>query len=364
MPSTMYKYSCGTAPTRHLARIGGGEPDLLARLPFVGGVTADVDHRIGGELVLEPEVEREVLVVQRQLEVVVGGGDVLLPAAGGLRCEEHVAPAVDGEDEERPTLVVAPDHRAGGLGLAPLGDDGVAQLDGQAVEMLPVRRDGPEDGMAAAHEAVEIGGIVGAGVGAVVAHGGEERLGRVGRAGGGVAVGTEAAENLPEGAGEDVEVGGADVFAAGRVVVVNDGDAALGRGGVTEAHEAGDAIGEALDALGDGHLDDIGGTGEAGCDALLGGDDGGCDGAGEFGAADLPGAFENSDAGGRCFPFGAALGTETDAVRTGAPSAASAGTTISGAKPILRENEANASTRGEPSAARNARRRARSCEGV
>jgi hypothetical protein len=76
--------------------------DALARQPFEVAVLADMHHRIDGEHVAQPEVERQVAVRRHQFRVVVArvvGRAKLAERARGLDADEHAAQPQPGDHE-------------------------------------------------------------------------------------------------------------------------------------------------------------------------------------------------------------------------------------------------------------------------
>jgi len=93
----------------------------------MGGVGADVHHGVGLFTFLEPQVERQILVVRRQLDIVVLLFD-LTPAACGLWGVQQLAKALGREHKVLHATRVTPDHDLEVFGRPPGLDHGVAQF--------------------------------------------------------------------------------------------------------------------------------------------------------------------------------------------------------------------------------------------
>ncbi|KAF5039987.1 hypothetical protein DSECCO2_538180 [anaerobic digester metagenome] len=60
--------------------------------------------------VLEPEIERNVLVVRRKFRIVIKGFTVIKPASRRLRSQKHVIPYLNSGDYKISSTLVFPDH--------------------------------------------------------------------------------------------------------------------------------------------------------------------------------------------------------------------------------------------------------------
>ena len=84
---------------RGIGDAGRRRPDALARHPLQRPVLAEVDDGVGAVAVLQPAVEREVVVGRRQVGVVIGADRVGAEPAGRLDGDHGVAEVEPGEHE-------------------------------------------------------------------------------------------------------------------------------------------------------------------------------------------------------------------------------------------------------------------------
>ncbi|MNZ51945.1 hypothetical protein D3C78_697770 [compost metagenome] len=136
-----------------------GQADALARQPFQVAVLADMDQRIGGKAVTQPEVERQVSVRRHQVGVMVDRALVQLVTTGRLDADEGQAVAQAGDHhppaaEHRVLARLAPAFAHGYLvGLGQGGKRRQVIVQGHAlharaqVEAVQVIADATEQGL-------------------------------------------------------------------------------------------------------------------------------------------------------------------------------------------------------------------------
>ena len=84
---------------RDVGEAAGRQPDALARQPLERAVLADVDDGVGAPPLVEPAVEREVVVGRRQVGRVVDGDGLSPKPRGGWMATQHPAEVEPGEDQ-------------------------------------------------------------------------------------------------------------------------------------------------------------------------------------------------------------------------------------------------------------------------
>jgi hypothetical protein len=181
------------------------------------GVRADMNHRVGLKVLLQPEIKRQILVMRRQRDVVIDGLNVLIPAARRLRARTADCPSVARETRRtafrcrraRPCLAL--------LRLAPFGEDLGAQVRGQLIKPHAILGNGQQLHATGTRQFVQFGGDICSRRGIVSerADGGEQII-RVRRCAiGRKTVGAKPVENLQQRLRQDVQIRCADALPPG-----------------------------------------------------------------------------------------------------------------------------------------------------
>ena len=247
--------------------------------------------------------------MRRQRDIVIHGFNILIPAARRLRRKQQIAPALRGENEERLSGFVAPDHRFALLRLAPFGDDLGAQTFRQLIEPHAILGNGQELHATGTRKFVQFDGDIRSRHGIVSerADGSEQFIGVGWRTVRRKTIGAQPVENLQQRLRQDVQIRRANAFPPRRIIVVNDRDAAFVGRFVPQLHPCLHAVGEPFDAVGNGHGHHIVFAGGHVHELFFGGNNRRRNRAREFRAADLPGALNEVESAGGALPFGAAL---------------------------------------------------------
>ena len=207
---------------------GAGQAGLLAGHELQGAVGAEVQHRVGAEVLADPAVEGGEGVGGGEALLELEAHGVALVAEGGLDADEDVAEGL-AEDEERSAIGLQATR-----GRSPLLFD------------LPQPLLAP-DMVVGAHPGMDVG--VGAVAGGIAIDDGlaqhVDGLGHLDA----IASGLHLPQGIEQG-GEDRQVGGsAGVAGVGREVEQHHGDLALGARRLAQPHEALNALRQDLDPL-------------------------------------------------------------------------------------------------------------------
>ena len=292
------------------------EPHLFPGQPFVRAVRADVDDRVGIPLVAEPEVERHVLVMGREGEVVIGVGRAVHRHSGAvgtgtvhgrgpqrLGREQRVSEPDGRQDQERLAVRVGPGHDPALLGLAPLLDHGAAETSGKLLEPVPVETDGYHHRLAGPNEAVQLAPRPRPRVPADRHHAFEDGVGLQRTPPHVVSGRVQGGEEAREASREDVQIRRAHILLARRIVVVDHRHAPLRGRRRAEPDQGRGPVGDPLDPLLDRpvlqHFETERGVGPG----LLRGHHGGGHEPAQLRVGDLPPPLRDSDAGRILPPF-------------------------------------------------------------
>ena len=218
----------GQVPQQSVRSVGGAQSHRLAVEPLQRAVRADVNDGVGAKAaavlrLAQPEVGGRVLVVRRQVVGVVELGQILAPTPRRLRQQGDVAEANDGHHE---LPLGAADARSGSHDFRrfrrpPVRHHLRPEFRSDRVQPAAVHVHADTDGIAAVEHPVELSRRVAPHVPGAVEHLLQQHIGgKVDLAAAQViALLPQALQDVRQRFG-DVEVAGADVGLAGRIVVV------------------------------------------------------------------------------------------------------------------------------------------------
>ena len=228
----------------------GPQAALLAGRPLLRAMRAKVHDGVRGMLLARPQVGGQVEVVERHLGIVEQLFFVVVArrclAAHGLG-QHHELAQLHARDDKALLPLVA-HHPGAFLGRAPEGRDALAHLGRQALEPTLVARQGQKVPVRRLHQLAQgAGSVRRAQQGG---HGGDDVL--LGGGGYAIALGAQALHQVLDGA-RDVQVGGALVLLARRVVPEEQRQALVGVGRGLQACQVHGLAHEQVHLLGHGH---------------------------------------------------------------------------------------------------------------